>query len=75
MTQPPNNLGDLWWYLRKKSRWNPGRSIMRIEGAEMVREVVSVSPGPPAPVPAPEPPPPAAAVAEPMQVPPVKAKK
>ncbi len=36
--QPLNNMGALMHALRLKKRWNAGRGIVQLRGAEIVRE-------------------------------------
>jgi hypothetical protein len=38
-----NSDGDLWYFLRKKARWNAGRAIVQLKGAEMVRAPLDVA--------------------------------
>jgi hypothetical protein len=37
MPRQVNNFGDMIYYLRKKARWNAGRAVVQLRGAELVR--------------------------------------
>jgi hypothetical protein len=37
MPRPIDNLGALWYYLRKKQRMSAGRATVQLHGAQLVR--------------------------------------